>query len=200
MTNDFDITQLLNSVQPTCDPPLSTTCSPDASPFFSNAQPVEDTINVQQFDLSECLNLLPHLETSPEASLLDIFPAFTAPVSSELSSESEPTTPLSDISSVPSSPQQDEVTVENPRKRSISDVEAEDSSAKKSKLDKHNIRRIKNNEASRVSRAKRREHHSNIFTRVEELETENARLKVVVEEMEAETARLKKLLVERLSK
>lgn len=71
---------------------------------------------------------------------------------------------------------------------------------KKSKEAKYLVCRQKNNEASRVSRAKRRERHATIFTRVTDLEEENARLRKEVEEMEAETARLKKLLVERLSK
>ena len=66
--------------------------------------------------------------------------------------------------------------------------------------DKKKVRRDKNNVASRVSRAKRKERRKALDVRADELEEDNARLRVRVAEMTAETERLKKLLLERLVK
>ena len=97
-------------------------------------------------------------------------------------------------------------TTKKARKRKASEIESicdvgntQETPPKKSKENKYLIRLQKNNEASRISRAKRREKHSTVFTRVTDLEEENARLRTEVEKMEAETAKLKKLLIERLS-
>lgn len=123
--------------------------------------------------------------------------------SSAVTSESSPNS-VPDVTE--SQPEPETQTTEKTRKRKASeiepicdDIDTQETQLKKSKGDKYLVRRQKNNEASRVSRAKRREKHSNIFTRVTDLEDENARLRTEVEKMEAETARLKKLLVERLS-
>ena len=97
-------------------------------------------------------------------------------------------------------------TTKKARKRKASEIESicdvgntQEPQPKKSKENKYLIRRQKNNEASRISRAKRREKHSTVFTRETDLEEENARLRTEIEKMEAETAKLKKLLIERLS-
>ena len=60
-------------------------------------------------------------------------------------------------------------------------------------------RRHKNNIASQVSRSKRRGRTSTLFSRVDELETANAQLRLQVEDMTAEAEALRRKLVERLA-
>lgn len=64
---------------------------------------------------------------------------------------------------------------------------------------KYAERRQKNNEASKVSRRKRKERYQELAAREEQLKEENARLRRQVEEMVNETSVLKALLVKRLT-
>lgn len=204
LTEQCDLTTFLDSVSVISEPTFSNTCSSGASPMFCNTT-VENTLETTTYkdnvDLSECMHLFPD---SLEQSVIDLSDSElnqlfnTLPSQEPLNCESEPTTPVSPVvSSEPHTPQ-----VSNSRKRrKVSEIEPKDIfPPKKSKVEKHVERRIKNNAASRVSRAKRRERHTTVFSRVEELEEQNAKLRIQAQEMEAETARLKKLLVERLSK
>ncbi len=65
--------------------------------------------------------------------------------------------------------------------------------------DKLRIRREKNNVASVVSRAKRRQRVKGIKEREEELQVENKKLRAQVEEITIETEKLRILLVQKLS-
>ena len=65
--------------------------------------------------------------------------------------------------------------------------------------DKCKVRRDKNNKASQVSRAKRRQRQREMNDRVGELETQNKQLREKELELTAEIERMKKLLLERLS-
>ena len=60
-------------------------------------------------------------------------------------------------------------------------------------------KRRKNNLASQVSRAKRKRKYSTMFTRLDELQEENKRLKEELSIAEVEAAKLKKLIVGKLS-
>lgn len=207
LTENCDISTLINTVPVSIDPTLSNTCTTDVSPMFCNSS-VEDTpessaskADTGQFNLSDCMHLFPDtLEQSinnlTDSELNQLFD--TIPTQEPLSSESEPSPPpVSDASSTHLPvPENLDIT----RKRLASTIESDDDlPVKKSKEEKRVTHRIKNNAASRVSRAKRKERNNNVFTRVIELEEENAKLRVQVEKMEAETAKLKKLLVQKLS-
>ena len=65
--------------------------------------------------------------------------------------------------------------------------------------EKYGEKRRKNNLASQVSRAKRKRKYSTMFTRLDELQEENKRLKEEVSIAEVEAAKLKKLIVGKLS-
>lgn len=65
--------------------------------------------------------------------------------------------------------------------------------------DKCKVRRDKNNKASQVSRAKRKQRHKNMAGRVGELEDENEKLRVQEKELTAEIEKMKKLLLDRLT-
>lgn len=65
--------------------------------------------------------------------------------------------------------------------------------------EKYLQKRIKNNLASQVSRAKRKRKYSSMFTRLDELEEENKRLKQEVSIAEVEAAKLRKLIVGKLN-
>ena len=65
--------------------------------------------------------------------------------------------------------------------------------------EKYLEKRRKNNIASQVSRAKRKRKYSNMFTRLDELQEENKRLKEQVSVAEVEAAKLKKLIIGKLS-
>ncbi len=65
--------------------------------------------------------------------------------------------------------------------------------------EKRKVRRDKNNKASQVSRARRKQRRKDFELRAEELVEENGRLRVQVETISTEIARLKQLLVERLT-
>ena len=58
---------------------------------------------------------------------------------------------------------------------------------------------MKNNVASQVSRAKRRQKNADLFQREKELENENAKLRIKVEEMMKEAEKLRSLLVKQLA-
>ena len=66
--------------------------------------------------------------------------------------------------------------------------------------DKYRERRLKNNIASQISRAKRRAKTKSLFQREKYLEEENARLRVKVDEMTRETKRLRTMLITKLTK
>ena len=68
-----------------------------------------------------------------------------------------------------------------------------------SEEEKYVEKRRKNNLASQVSRAKRKRKYSTMFTRLDELQEENKRLKEEVSIAEVEAAKLKKLIVGKLS-
>lgn len=65
--------------------------------------------------------------------------------------------------------------------------------------EKYLEKRRKNNLASQVSRAKRKRKFSSMFTRLDELQEENKRLKEQVSAAEVEAAKLKKLIIGKLS-
>lgn len=200
LTQNCDLTNFIDTV--VNNPTLSHTCSPEMSPMFCNTF-VEDTLETsaskEDLVLSDCLNLFPDsldqtVIDMPESELNQLFNTF--PPQETLNSNSEPTTPLAQVPSDPHTP-----LPTNSCKRKISDVEPVDNFQKKKKLEeKQTERRIKNNAASRVSRAKRRVRHNTVFSRVDELEEENAKLKIEAEKMEIEIAEIKKLLVARLNK
>lgn len=121
----------------------------------------------------------------------------TTPTSPTSSDDVSPLSPLSSLcSSIASSP----VDVNNRKRKCINDdSDVSTSPLPESKVSKQDERRIKNNAASKVSRAKRRAKVSNLFTREKELETENAKLRLQVEEMTQEAEKLKKLLISRLA-
>lgn len=214
LTQQCDLTNFVDVVN---DPTLSRTCSPldVSSPMFCSTT-VEDTLNMsvpgpkETIVLSDCLSLFPDsLEQAviglTDCELNQLFDTF--PPQEAVNCESEPTTPLSQGPSEPTTCtplSQDPHTplATNNRKRKISDTESEEDVVpqKKKVKEKQTERRIKNNAASRVSRAKRKDRHSTIFSQVDELEQQNAKLRVEAEKLEAEISKIKKLLVERLSK
>ena len=65
--------------------------------------------------------------------------------------------------------------------------------------DKYVEKRRKNNLASQASRAKRKRKYSTMFSRLDELQEENKRLKEEVSIAEVEAAKLKKLIIGKLS-
>ena len=64
---------------------------------------------------------------------------------------------------------------------------------------KTTLRRVKNNEASRVTRAKRKAKHSGLFQKEVELTKDNAQMKIQIESMQKEADLLRKLLLSKLS-
>lgn len=66
-------------------------------------------------------------------------------------------------------------------------------------LDKRTIRRLKNNIASKHSRASRKQKHLELFQKEEELQQDNARLHKQIKELQLLTSSLRKILVEKLS-
>ena len=88
------------------------------------------------------------------------------------------------------------------RKRSLSQDGSERTQqppSKASKDLKYHERRQKNNFASKVSRAKRRNRSAALFKREKALEEENALLRVKVEEMTKECEKLRQMLVGKLA-
>lgn len=61
------------------------------------------------------------------------------------------------------------------------------------------IRRLKNNEASKVSRANRKAKQQRLFDKEKELEKDNDRLRQLIQEMSSEAETLRKILVDKLS-
>ena len=107
----------------------------------------------------------------------------------------------------PNSPSSNDAHLKISRKRKNDETISEEISLKKTRevtehgsVDKRKFRQEKNNQASKVSRAKRRERNKKMSSRVKELEVENEKLQAKVEEITAETEKLKKLLVQRLTK
>lgn len=70
---------------------------------------------------------------------------------------------------------------------------------KENETEKDMIRRVKNNAASRVTRAKRKERHSELFVKQTELEKSNAELRIKIELMQKEADMLRQILVTKLS-
>lgn len=66
-------------------------------------------------------------------------------------------------------------------------------------LDKRTIRRLKNNIASKHSRASRKQKHLELFQKEVELQQDNARLHKQIKELQLLTSSLRKILVEKLS-
>ena len=73
------------------------------------------------------------------------------------------------------------------------------SSCASSPEDRFAVRRQKNNEASKVSRANRKAKHQRLFEKEKELEKDNERLRKLIEDMSTETEILRKILVDKLS-
>ena len=65
--------------------------------------------------------------------------------------------------------------------------------------DKDTLRRIKNNKASKLTRAKRKAKHSKLFEKAAELEKSNAELRIKIETMQKEAGILRKVLITKLS-
>ena len=118
------------------------------------------------------------------------------------------------VSSVPSPQQPDSPTFHNPPQSTAISSElleqygflhdhtyaaAEPSCNSPVEEDKYVEKRRKNNIASQVSRAKRKRKYSAMFTRLDELQEENKRLKEEVSIAEVEAAKLKKLIIGKLS-
>ena len=124
----------------------------------------------------------------------------SSPFVSSASSTTFPVSPSPLSSSVcsPAPPSLDGVIDTDSRKRKAS-TEVDPLSISPTKLAKKAERKVKNNAASKVSRAKRKQKVTSLFEREKELETENAKLKLQVEEMTKEAEELKKQLVLRLS-
>lgn len=70
---------------------------------------------------------------------------------------------------------------------------------KENETEKDMIRRVKNNAASRVTRAKRKERHSELFQKQVEYEKSNAELRIKIELMQKEADMLRQVLVAKLS-
>ena len=70
---------------------------------------------------------------------------------------------------------------------------------KDNETEKEAVRRIKNNEASKVTRAKRKQKQSNLFKQETELLQSNAKLNMQIEVMQKEAEILRKVLVSKLS-
>lgn len=68
-----------------------------------------------------------------------------------------------------------------------------------SDIDKVTLRRIKNNEASKVTRARRKEKHNKLFEKAAELEKSNAELRIKIDTMQKEADILRKALITKLS-
>ena len=73
------------------------------------------------------------------------------------------------------------------------------SSCASSPEDRCAIRRQKNNEASKVSRANRKAKQQKLFDKEKELEKDNDRLRLLIQEMSSEAENLRKILVGKLS-
>lgn len=129
-----------------------------------------------------------------ESPLTATSTSFSSPTPSLTSSPTPSLTSTEDIKDIPPA----SIPEANNRKRRVSST-VDDDLSPVSKESKQSERRRKNNVASQVSRAKRRNRTSNLFAREKELEVENARLKLQVEEMSQEAERLRKLLVNRLA-
>lgn len=70
---------------------------------------------------------------------------------------------------------------------------------KANETEKDMIRRVKNNVASRVTRAKRKDRHSELFKKQTEFERSNAELRIKIELMQKEADTLRQILVAKLS-
>jgi len=70
---------------------------------------------------------------------------------------------------------------------------------KENETEKEAVRRIKNNEASKITRAKRKQKQEDLFKQESELLQSNAQLKIKIEVMQKEAEILRKVLVSKLS-
>lgn len=170
----------------------------DDNPLDSIDNPMFDSFSDLSsiLDPSMCLSL-PFPCTSPLPEAMDI--VLPHPPSSEgfLSPVVSPS-PLSSLCSSSASSPSSLYEVNNSRKRKVSCV-SEVGAPPETKVSKQNVRRVKNNAASKVSRTKRRTKVSTLFVREKELVVENAQLRLQVEEMTKEAERIKELLVSRLA-
>ena len=187
-------------VSPSCPPlhPNSTECI--------NTMALDDPFFVSFTDISSLLDSVgPAMEdTSPlsvgEGGLTyDLSDATFGSPSTDLASGLS--SPLNDVlTSTPPSPFSPTLDKNN-RKRSTSSIDS-DASKPDRKIpcvNKEAERRVKNNAASRVSRAKRRAKTSSLFEREKHLVEENARLRQMVDEMTQEAEKLRSLLVTKLA-
>ena len=134
-----------------------------------------------QSPLSSSLSPSPFVSSASPSSTT--FPVSPSPLSSSVCSPIPPSL---------------DCIVTDSRKRKASS-NADPLSVSPSKLVKQAERKVKNNAASKVSRAKRKQKMKSLFEREKELELENAKLKLQVEEMAKEAEKLKKQLIIRLS-
>lgn len=215
----FDLSDCVNYLTSTpstlTSPPLSptTSLSTATSPASTNPQ----HLLLCDFDFTaitdqDMASIVSHLSsaTTPDSPLSTT--SDTPSLDGSLTSTFSDAVPSSDVfTSHEASPSNDGKPVaRKSRKRKVvgssSDLPAEkaskvihQASSELSVKEKCKIRRDKNNKASQVSRAKRRQRGVDMSVRAEELVEENARLRVQVEELTAETQTLKRLLVERLA-
>lgn len=84
-------------------------------------------------------------------------------------------------------------------KKCIKDEKVVPLRIRENETEKEAIRRVKNNEASKITRAKRKQKHGELFKQQTELEKSNAELKIKIEVMQKEAEILRKVLVSKLS-
>ncbi|XP_011402548.1 PREDICTED: cyclic AMP-dependent transcription factor ATF-7-like [Amphimedon queenslandica] len=174
------------------DPSLSSSSflTPDYTQSLLHTQVSSDDAVPYTFNATTCTTAAPQSPLSSSSS----------PFVSSASSTTFPVSP-SPISSSVCSPApsllDDMIATDGRKRKASSDVDPLPISP--SKLAKKAERKEKNNAASKVSRAKRKQKMKSLFEREKELESENARLKLQVEEMTKEAEKLKKQLILRLS-
>lgn len=187
--NLFDLSQTVSLLTQSFDAPEVENLDIDFSTFSSDTISLvpgcPDELTTQQLSV-----MLTQTRTSTSSSVGvdDLAPSSVASTD-DVFIESSPSPPSSVVESSAKA-----------RKRTASDLESdvescEQPTSKKTKLN----RRQKNNIASQASRAKRRAKNVAMSSRVGELESENALLRIKEKELTAEIEKFKKLLVDRLS-
>ena len=178
----FDLSDFLD---PTPSSLLPATCTQSFvdTQAANETVPIISTVAVPPSPLS---SLSPSMAPSP----------FTSSAGSTSPFMSISPSPFSSSVASPTSPSLDEAS-SNKRKRKASNKS--DAISASNKIAKQNQRREKNNVASKVSRAKRKQKAKSLFEREKELVSENAQLRLKVEEMAKEAEELKKLLICRLA-
>lgn len=205
LLNTSSSSSRLPSTSPAVATPSASPVSPAVSTSSSPETPHQTALFLCDFDFSaistECLT---NLVSTTDSTLL------SAAV------QQTPTSPLHQAhptshETTPTGCSGNQATSKNPRKRESPEQIAPESSSKVvlvssesletgSSVDKHKIRRIKNNKASQVTRAKRRQRRKNMEERVGELEEENERMREQEKELTVEIEKMKKLLLDKLTK